>query len=245
VLPRLDATISVAESVRDDAVDLGARSERAYTIPNGIPVARVLELGTAEKIAFRRPTVVAVGRLAYEKGFDILLRAHASAQREIAHDLVLVGDGRERTSLERLATELGVGGSVTFAGYRPNPYPWIAAADLVCLPSRHEASPLIIPEALALCRPVVATDCPGGTHEALAEGRFGQLVPCGDLDALAEAIAAHLKAPGRLRGLATVAQAEIAGNSDVAVTAARYAEVLRQVLENSHCGKSGPARRGR
>ena len=231
-LPRLDATISVAEAVREDAVALGARRERAFTIPNGVPIARVQELSAAEKIVFAHTTIVGVGRLAYEKGFDTLLRAHALARQEVAHDLVLVGDGRERASLEQLTAELGITGSVTFAGYQANPYPWIAAADLVCLPSRHEASPLIVPEALALRRPVIATDCPGGTRESLAEGRFGRLVPCGDPEALAEALADHLRAPSELEALAATAQVEIERDRDLPATAARYAQVLRDVLRD-------------
>lgn len=243
-LPRLDATISVAQAVRDDAIDLGARRERAFTIPNGVSVARVQELSTAEEIVFAQPTIVGVGRLAHEKGFDTLLRAHALARRKIAHELVLVGDGRERASLERLTAELGIDDSVTFAGYQANPYPWIAAADLVCLPSRHEASPLIVPEALVLRRPVVATDCPGGTRESLADGRFGRLVPCEDPEALADALAEHLKNPSKLRALARAAQVEIEQSRDQPATAARYAEVLRQALDD-HRGRSSRRQRAR
>ena len=241
-LPRLDATISVAEAVREDAISLGARRERAYSISNGISVARVQELSGAEKITFTRPTIVGAGRLSPEKGFDTLLRAHALARKEIAHDLVFVGDGEERVSLERLAAELRVEDSVTFAGYQVNPYPWIVAADLVCMPSRHEASPLIILEALTLCRPVIATDCPGAC-ESLAAGRFGRLVPCEDPGALAEALVGHLKTPSKLQALAAAGQVEIRENRDIAATAARYAEVLREVLEDRRKSKNGRASR--
>src|SRR5450759_2063986 len=119
-MPRLDATISVSEAVREDAIGLGASRERAHTISNGISIARVRELSGAKKITFARPTIVGVGRLSYEKGFDTLLRAHALARKEIAHCLVLVGDGLERASLEGLAAELKIEGSVTFAGYQAN-----------------------------------------------------------------------------------------------------------------------------
>ncbi len=244
-LPRLDATISVAEAVRDDLISLGARKDRAYAVSNGIPVARVQELSEAKKIAFTRPTIVGVGRLSYEKGFDTLLRAHALARNETPHDLVIVGDGWERANLEQLAKELRVTDSVTFAGYLVNPYPSIAAADLVCMPSRHEASPLIILEALALRRPVIATDCPGGTRESLAEGRFGRLVPYDDPQALAEALVEHLKAPDKLQALAAAGRVEITKTRDVATTAAKYAEVLRQVLDGHHADKDKRAARRR
>jgi len=244
-LPRLDATISVAEAVREDVIGLGARRERAYAIPNGIPVARVQELGRVEKIEYERPTIVTVGRLSPEKGLDDLLRAHALAREEIAHDLLIIGDGIDRPRLEELTTELGLRDSVTFSGYHTNPYPTIAAADLVCLPSHHEASPLIILEALALDRPVLATDCPGGTRESLGDGRFGQLVPVGDPKAFAGAVVEHLKAPEKLRTLAAAGRAEVTKNRDVAAVAARYAEVIREIVEVHDRARNDPARRPR
>jgi glycosyltransferase involved in cell wall biosynthesis len=99
-LPRLDATISVAEAVREDVIGLGADRERAYLIANGIPVARVLELSQAEEVSFERPTIVTVDRLSPEKDLDDLLRAHALAREEIAHDLLIIGDGVNRPRLE-------------------------------------------------------------------------------------------------------------------------------------------------
>lgn len=242
-LPRLDATISVAEAVREDIIGLGAGRERAYVVSNGIPIARVQALSGAEKIAFARPTIAGFGRLSFEKGFDVLIRAHAIARKEIAHDLVIVGDGRERANLEQLAAELGVEDSVIFAGYRANPYPWIAAAALVCLPSRHEASPLIVLEALALCRPVIATDCPGGTRESLGDGRFGRLVPCEDPKALAEAFVEHLQTPKELQARAAAGQIEVTKNRDVATAATRYAEILREVLDRYRQGRRRALRR--
>ncbi len=86
--------------MREDVIGLGARRERAYAIPNGIPVARVQELGRVEKIEYERPTIVTVGRLSPEKGLDDLLRAHALAREEIAHDLLIIGDGVNRPRLE-------------------------------------------------------------------------------------------------------------------------------------------------
>jgi glycosyltransferase involved in cell wall biosynthesis len=78
---------------------------------------------------------------------------------------------------------------VTFAGYVSNPLPYVKRCQLFCLPSLYEGLPLALLEAMACAVPVLATDCPSGPREVLADGRFGRLVPAADPQALADAIA--------------------------------------------------------
>ena len=91
--------------------------------------------------------------------------------------------------------ELGLAGEVDLPGFVPNPYPLIARAALFVLSSAWEGSPNVLTEALALGVPAVSTDCPSGPAEILGGGRYGPLVPVGDVAALAEAMERTLAAP--------------------------------------------------
>jgi glycosyltransferase involved in cell wall biosynthesis len=148
------------------------------------------------------PLVVAVGRLARTKDFSTLLRAFALLRRARAARLLILGEGRQRRRLQRLAEELGVADDVALPGFRANPYPYMAGADVLALSSRREGFGNVLIEAMAVGTPVVATDCPYGPRDALDGGRYGTLVPVGDARALADALAATLDdepAPERLR----------------------------------------------
>jgi glycosyltransferase involved in cell wall biosynthesis len=128
-------------------------------------------------------TVLGVGRLVPEKGFDVLVRAGARSGLAI----VLVGDGDQRSRLESLAWE--VGADVTFVGaVAPAELAaHYAAARIVAVPSRREGFGMVAAEALGSGRAVVASDV-GGLPELVEDGVNGALVPPGDVDALAAAL---------------------------------------------------------
>ncbi|MDD6095047.1 MAG: glycosyltransferase, partial [Clostridia bacterium] len=106
---------------------------------------------SADKVNF-----ISVGRLSYEKGYDILIDnfARAYKRRQDIH-LYLVGDGDERERLEEQAKRLGVAENVTFLGNKPNPFPYEAACDVFVLTSRYEGQPLVLEEATAVGLPVI------------------------------------------------------------------------------------------
>ncbi|MDQ7842945.1 MAG: glycosyltransferase [Armatimonadota bacterium] len=169
---------------------------RIVEIPNLLDLDRVTRLA-AEPVALDlndAATVVAVGRLDFQKGFDLLLEAHARLRRRgIEHRLVIVGEGPNRRDLELKAATLGVADSVIFPGFLKNPYPLMQAARVFVLSSRFEGFGMALLEALALSVPVVSTDCGAGPREILADGRFGRLVPPEDPEALARAIEEALR----------------------------------------------------
>jgi glycosyltransferase involved in cell wall biosynthesis len=105
---------------------------------------------------------------------------------------VAAGDG---LSGEALARELGIADDVHLAGFRPNPFAFMARADLFALASRVEGAPLVIVEALACGLPVVATKCSAGCLELLENGRHGRLVPVGDPSELSAALIDGLNEP--------------------------------------------------
>lgn len=141
------------------------------------------------------PVVVAAGSLQPWKGFTVLLRAVAEARRSRDLRLVLLGEGPQRPELEALARDLGIEAHVRLLGRVENPLKYFARADAFVLSSSVEGLPNVLVEAMMCgCTPV-ATDCPTGPREVLQDGRFGRLVPVGDVSALAVAILAALDDP--------------------------------------------------
>ena len=143
------------------------------------------------------PLILGAGELGSRKDFETLLRGFARlrAQRRCRCRLMIIGRGRGRDRLLTLAAELGVADDFDLPGFIPEPYPYLANADLFAFTSRWEGLGFVLIEALALGTPVVSTDCPSGPNEILQGGRYGRLIPVGDDAALAQAMAATLEAP--------------------------------------------------
>ena len=136
-------------------------------------------------------TIVAVGRLVPEKGFDTLIDA---MQRVPGADLVIVGEGPDRTRLEARIATGGLAARVRLPGYAADPRPWLDGGRLAVLPSRFEGYPAVLIEAFAAGRPVVATDCTPATGELIDAGN-GRIVPIDDAPAMAAAIGTMLASP--------------------------------------------------
>jgi glycosyltransferase involved in cell wall biosynthesis len=205
LLPRLysraAAVVAVSQGVATDVGGLSPRlAGRICVIPNGVDEARITRAAAdpVEHEWFRPdepPVLLAVGRLGSEKDFATLLRAFRLVRRSRQVRLLILGEGPERAALERLVTQLGLSADVALPGIDTNPYRYMARSAVFVLPSRVEGMPTVLIEALAAGTPVVSTDCESGPREILDGGRFGRLVPVGDVSALAEAICRTLDAP--------------------------------------------------
>lgn len=134
------------------------------------------------------PVILAMGRMTVQKDFSTLIKAFAKVRPEIVARIVILGEGAERSALERLATDLCVAGDVLMPGHQENPYAWLARADLFVLSSRWEGSPNALTEAFALGVPCVSTDCPSGPAEILDGGKYGVLVDVGNVEQMANAM---------------------------------------------------------
>ena len=167
------------------------------------------------------PVVLGVGRLVPQKDFVTLLDAFAKVRAETAARLVILGEGREYERLRAHAEALGIARDVSLAGFHPNPVAAMARAGVFVLSSAWEGFGNVVVEALATGCPVVSTNCPSGPSEILEDGRFGQLVPVGDADGLAQGILTCLRDPGDREARRARAQ-----EFSVDVVAERYLDVL-------------------
>lgn len=184
--------IAVSAGVADDLRQRFDCRGPIAVIPNPFDTEALLA-AAAEPTADlpTRRYVVHVGRYAPQKRHDLLLDAWA--RLDLPQQLVLLTT--DEAPLDRLIHQRGLGERVRVAGFRSNPYPWIAGADLLVLCSDHEGLPNVLIEALLCGTPVVSTDCPSGPREILGPALAEHLVPCGDAAALAAAIGRVLAAP--------------------------------------------------
>ena len=188
-----DARVGVSKGVADDMARLsGLGRERFSVINNPVPLPPEpgsAALAEAEALWGGPPgaRILSVGRLKRVKNHALLLHAFARLERADAR-LMLVGDGELEAELRGLVADLGISDRVIFAGFHPDPTPFYRTADLFVLSSDNEGFGNVIVEALACGTPVVSTDCPSGPSEILSGGKYGTLVPVGDVSALSSGI---------------------------------------------------------
>lgn len=132
------------------------------------------------------PVIIAVGRLAQQKNYDLLLRSFAKLLQHRQANLLILGDGPLREDLERLSVELGINEHLDMPGFVDNPYAYMSKSVMLVMSSYFEALPAVLIEALHVGTQVVSVDCPNGPSEILDGGRYGELIPMDNVDALAE-----------------------------------------------------------
>lgn len=195
---RYDGVAALNQHMADEAKRIfQGKLERVIVLPNALDIASIRERAAAPRDTARLapdgvPYIVSVARLdEIQKDHRTLLRAYAELlQREsVEEHLVIVGNGAFRAELENLARDLGIGARVHFAGHQDNPHPIVAGASVLVLSSKYEGMPMVLLEALAIGKAIVATDCPTGPREILDGGKAGALVPVGDVGAMADALA--------------------------------------------------------
>lgn len=209
-----DRIVSVSEEL---AANLGQRlglpGDGITVVPNGIDVARIAQL-SRQDISHpwfapgAPPVILGIGRLHRQKNFPLLLRAFARLRLQRPARLMILGTGmpEARQELLDLAASLGVADDVALMGYVENPFAYLRRAALFVLSSSWEGMSNALLEAMACGCPVVATRCPTGTVEVLADGRYGPLVEIENDEALAEAMHGRLSQPRQSAMLAERAQ---------------------------------------
>lgn len=159
------------------------------------------EFGLAKNV----PVISAIGRMVWQKGFEYLMESVPPVVSSIPESrFLIVGDGPLRKELVALSRELGVNEEVIFTGFRSDIRDILAAVDLLVVPSLLEGFPMIILEAMAMAKPIVATNIDGIT-EQITNGENGILVPPKDPAALATAVIRLLvdKKSAQIMGMAS------------------------------------------
>lgn len=152
-------------------------NEKTEVIYNPIDREEINRKASEEEINFDKESInlIAVGRLAHQKGFDILLKAFKELNLKYEKlNLYILGAGGDYKKLKKYVDENGLEKKVKFLGFQKNPYPYIKAADIFISSSRYEGYPLVLCEAISLGKPIIATKCTGPI-EILENGKYGLL----------------------------------------------------------------------
>jgi glycosyltransferase involved in cell wall biosynthesis len=236
------AHVVVANSgaARDQLEREGVPASRLRLIANGLDAGRFVPGEPRRTIRH----IVMVANLRAEKGHDTLL---AAAPRILARypdaSFTFVGDGPRREALETLTRALGVTERVRFVGERRDVASILARHDLFVLPSRSEAFPNALIEAMATGLPVVATDV-GGIPEVVRSGVNGQLVPPDDIGALADAVLALMDDPAAAAALGRAARAEVERHYTIDRMVERFEQLYLAEIE-THVWNRGNRRYSR
>lgn len=203
------ALVMLTERERADHLRFRIAPEGKFTvIHSGVALerfrpdpARAAETRAGLGIPPETLLLATAGRLTPVKGQETLIRAVAElSQRGEKLSLLLLGEGELRRDLEALATGLGIAATVRFLGWQPDVAPFLDACDLFCLPSLNEGMGKVLVEAMALGKPLVASDV-AGIPDLVRPGENGLLVPPGNVPAWAGAIAGLLADPPERRRL--------------------------------------------
>ena len=213
---RATRVVCVSKAVADHLQSCGWPDDKLVIVPNGIDTARYLDV--PEVGATADLVVVGIGRLHAQKGFDLLPQAR----------LHIAGVGAEAGSLAGLASQLGIADRLTWLGFRSDIPAVMASARVVAFPSRYEGFGLVLAEAGAASRPVVAFDLPT-TREIVEDGVAGRIVPLGDVDAFAQALADVLRDPELASRQGRAARARIQRDFGEQRMLAAYAELYAEL----------------
>ena len=199
--PIADKVVCVSGEIEKNMQRLiGVPPDKTVTIYNPVDIVKIEKI-MQEPVSHpwvlsrTAPVILAAGRLTEAKDYPTLLRAFKHLRDRRTARLIILGQGEEESRLKALSEELGISGDVDFAGFHDNPFAWMARCDVYVMSSAWEGFGNVLVEAMCTGVAVVSTDCNSGPREILEGGRWGRLVPVGDADALAQAMADALNDP--------------------------------------------------
>lgn len=242
--PTIDRYIAVTEiSAFDMCNNFNVPKWAVSVIPNGVNLEKTAgyakERNCIKKAEVSKEIIlIAAGRLAKQKGFDILLEA-LSLTRNSNWKLLLLGVGPDEISLKKLTLRFGLQTKVNFIGYQSDPWKWFTKADVFVLSSRWEGFPNVLIEAMAIGLPVIAADCLTGPGEILENGRWGRLVKPGSAIDLAIAIDEMIE-NSDIRSNMSALSSQRSTNFDIKRTVERYSLAIKESIDdNKHTFGTG------
>lgn len=202
---RSDMVIAVSESLRKELIDSGCMATKVVTAHNFVDASKFADIGSVTTAAVRKeftipenvPVIGIFGRLNEEKGHSYFLKAAAIVNKEFPEArFFIVGESylSLREDLDRQTRQLGLQDRVIFTGYRRDIPVLMTTCTLIVSASLREGLPLVLVEAMAASRPVVATMV-DGIPELVEDGRTGRLVAPRDVAGLARAMLEMMQRP--------------------------------------------------
>lgn len=230
---RNDRFVAISDELRSELLEFGVPAERIQVIGSGIDVDEFSPgPSPLERTLPPRPRVVFTGRLHPQKNLDTLLRAWQEVMREVRATLILVGDGPERSTLEQLATRLGISSTVLFVGHQQDVLPYLRAADVFVLPSSAEGMSNSLLEAMAVGLPPVVSRI-GGNVDLVQENRTGLLIEPDRPATLTAALVRLLKDPSLRQRLGAAARQYVKTKYSLQSVVDRYESLYAEVLQAS------------
>jgi glycosyltransferase involved in cell wall biosynthesis len=234
VLRKYARVVAVSNEVKQRLLKAGVRGEDIDLIRNGIelgPFDNAVPSLREDLSPGRTPIVGLVGRLAWEKGIDIFLRAAARVLGEFPNArFVVVGEGPDKDKLEQLVDELNIRRSVSMLGHRGDMPSVYASLDVMVSSSRQEGLPIAILEGMASRLPLVATAV-GEVPTVVLDSHTGVLVPAEDLDSLTAGITKLLRDSGLRTRLGAAARQRVEEEYSAARMTTDYLHVYEEAIE--------------
>ena len=231
--PMATKLIAVSRSVAESIHQHARVKKEIQVIQNGIDVDEIQTLIKSlpdqpwyPKISDKK-TIVGLGRLSNQKNFSSLLTAFSLLNDVENLQLVIMGEGEEHHDLLSLSKKLDIHKRVLLPGFVVNPYPILSQAKIFVLSSRWEGFSNVILEALACGVPIVATDCPGGPADILADKPFARVVPMNDPVAMASAMREILSLTFEKNEIIRYAR-----QFDITKIAQQYIELVNDIEKN-------------
>lgn len=202
-----DKVICVSQNVKESFLRLFGDTPEAVALHNVNDETQIMEQSHAflpERSGI--PTFASIGRLSYQKGNDQLIEACRLLKAD-GYDfrLWIIGEGAERPKLEKMIREFHLECCIKLWGFQYNPYPYMATADFLVVPSRYEGLSTVVTEALILGKPVVTTPCTG-MRELLGDSEYG-LITEDNAEGIYSGLKKMLDEPELLKHYASAAKA--------------------------------------
>ncbi len=237
-LHQVSKVVGVSLFVIDQLLQDGKSPQRCCVIPNGIDTERLdleprINLRWQLRLKRRDFLVATTGSLIHRKGMDLIIESISRlVKRGIPAHLAIIGDGPRHLDLQRQSQQLGIEKQVHFLGEQSNVAGLLrGGVDLFVSAAREEAFGLVLAEASLSQLPIVAPAI-GGIPEIVIDGKTGQLIPAGDVDALTHNIYLLYVRPELRKSLGQAGRRHILGRFSIRQNVQRFTRLYGQMLQN-------------
>lgn len=205
LLANIDKQVAVSKAMSDLYYQLKLTRKRLPFIHHGINVKGTAQTADGAQYRFSDQQLLILGRIEEVKGHTYLFAALPAVIKVFpAVKLLIIGNGTQQPALQQQAAALGIENNVSFLGFQPEPYPFMASSDILVSPSLYESFGLVFIEAFAMHLPVIAFDAPAA-NEIIEDDKTGLLVPVYNSDELAKKIISLLQDTAKGKQLADAA----------------------------------------